>query len=171
KGLTGGTLPMAATLTTEDIYQAFYADYELNRTFYHGHTFTGNPLAAAAALGSLQVFAEEAPFALLADTVPHLQHTAQRFLELPWVGDLRTLGTIAALELVKDKKTREPFSFAARIGWRIYLEGLEHGLILRPLGNVVYLWLPICTTRQQIDIICERMWQVLSKRDLFESAG
>ncbi len=162
KGLTAGYLPLAATLASEEVYQAFYADYLENKTFYHGHTFTGNPLGAAAALGSLKVFAEEKPFTLLQNTIPHLHQSMNRFLELPWVGDLRQLGMISALELVKNKKTKEPFSFTDRVGWKIYLQGLEKGLILRPLGNVVYLWLPISATIAEIDEIIERTWSVLS---------
>lgn len=165
KALTAGMLPMAATLTTEAIYQAFYGDYRENRTFYHGHTFTGNPLAAAAALGSLQVFADENPLARLGRTIPHLHAKMARFAELPWVGDVRCLGMIAALELVKNKKTKEEFSFAERVGWKIYLKGLEQGLILRPLGNIVYLWLPISATMEEIDEITERTWRVLAEAD------
>lgn len=162
KGLTAGYLPMAATLTTEAIYQAFYADYQEGKTFFHGHTFTGNPLAAAAALGSWQVFDEEEPFALLAETIPRLHLRMERFRALPWVGDVRLLGMIAALELVQDTATKEPFPATERVGWRIYKKGLEQGLILRPLGNIIYLWLPISTTIAEIDEITERTYDVLS---------
>jgi len=162
KGLTGGVLPMAATLTTDEIHGAFYGDYRENRTFFHGHTFTGNPLAAAAALGSLRVFNEERTLARIQDTVPFLHQRMQRFRELPWVGDLRCLGMIAALELVRDQESHEPFDPALRVGWHIYLKGLEQGLLLRPLGNVIYLWLPLSATRAEIEEITDRMWQVVS---------
>lgn len=165
KGLTAGFMPMAATLASEEIYQAFYADYSENRTFFHGHTFTGNPLAAAAALGSLQVFAEEKPFARLEKTIPHLHQRMADFagsFDLPWVGDLRQLGMISAIELVRDRKSKEKFPAEKRVGWQIYLKGLEQGLILRPLGDVIYLWLPISATIEEIDEITERTWQVLS---------
>ncbi|HEX9715166.1 MAG TPA: adenosylmethionine--8-amino-7-oxononanoate transaminase, partial [Desulfurivibrionaceae bacterium] len=89
KGLTGGMLPMAATLTSEEVFQAFYADYGAGKTFFHGHTFSGNPLAAAAALGSLQVFAEEQTMAGLPAKISRLQARMRRFADLPWVGDLR----------------------------------------------------------------------------------
>jgi len=162
KGLTGGYLPLAATLTTDEIYHAFYGPYAAGKTFFHGHTFTGNPLGCAAALGSLKVFAQEKPFNNLAVTIPHLGKRMARFLELPWVGDLRQLGMIAALELVKNKESREPFETADRVGWQIYLAGLKEGLILRPLGNIVYLWLPISATVAEIDEITERMYRVLA---------
>lgn len=170
KALTAGLLPMAATLTTDEIYQAFYADYRENKTFYHGHTFTGNPLAAAAALGSLQVFTEEKSLQRLLTTVPYLEQMMMPFRELPWVGDVRCLGMIAAIDLVKNKKTKEEFSFAERVGWQIYLKGLEEGLILRPLGNIVYLWLPISTTTEEIDEITKRVWRVLSDAANFPGA-
>ncbi|MEA3548121.1 MAG: adenosylmethionine--8-amino-7-oxononanoate transaminase [Thermodesulfobacteriota bacterium] len=162
KGLTGGMLPMAATMTTDEIYNAFYDDYVENKTFYHGHTFTGNPLAAAAGLGSLQVFADDRPFDRMKQTIPHLHQCMERFRDLPWVGDVRKLGMICALELVKNRETKEAFSFGDRVGWKIYLEGLKKGLILRPLGNIVYLWLPLSTTMEQIDEITELTYQVLS---------
>jgi adenosylmethionine-8-amino-7-oxononanoate transaminase len=162
KGLTGGMLPMAATLTSEEIFQAFYDDYGAGKTFFHGHTFSGNPLAAAAALGSLQVFAEEQTMAGLPAKIGHLQARMQRFAALPWVGDLRQIGMISAMELVKDKQTKAPYESHERVGWPIYLAGLEQGLLLRPIGNVIYLWLPLSVTLAEIDEITERTWQVLS---------
>ena len=78
------------------------------------------------------------------------------------MGDLRQLGMISALELVKDKRTKEPFTFGERVGWQIYLKGLEEGLLLRPIGNVMYLWLPISATIEEIDLIVDKMWGVLA---------
>ncbi|MDF1614251.1 adenosylmethionine--8-amino-7-oxononanoate transaminase [Desulfurivibrio dismutans] len=162
KGLTGGMLPMAVTMTSDEIYRAFYGEYHENRTFFHGHTFSGNPLAAAAALGSLAVFEEEQTIAGLSPKMAHLDRCLARFKELPWVGDLRRLGMIAALELVADRAGKQPFPAVQRVGWPIYLAGLEQGLLLRPLGNIVYLWLPLSTTEEEITTITEKMWQVLS---------
>lgn len=162
KGLTAGMLPLAATLTSDEVYDAFYGPWAEEKTFFHGHTFTGNPLAAASALGSLQVFEDENPFALMDQTIPHLHKAMDRFAGLPWVGDVRKLGMICALELVKDKKTRAEYSFAERVGWKIYLAGLEEGLILRPMGNCIYFWLPVSTTVAEIDEITERAFRVLS---------
>jgi adenosylmethionine-8-amino-7-oxononanoate aminotransferase len=155
-------LPMAATLTSEEVFQAFYDDYGAGKTFYHGHTFSGNPLAAAAALGSLQVFAEEQTMAGLPAKISHLQARMRRFADLPWVGDLRQIGMISAMELVKDKETKQAYDFQERVGWPIYLAGLEQGLLLRPIGNVIYLWLPLSVTLAEIDEITERAWQVLA---------
>lgn len=165
KGLTAGYLPLAATLATEEVYQAFYADYEKNKTFYHGHTFTGNPLGCASGLGSMQVFDDENTLGKLPQVVDHLHNQMERFRELPWIGDLRQVGMISAMELVKDKQTKEEFPFLDRVGWNIYLKGLEEGLLLRPMGNVIYLWLPLSTTTIEIDEIVERTWRVLSNPD------
>lgn len=162
KGLTGGMLPMAVTMTSDEIYGAFYDDYAAGKTFFHGHTFSGNPLAAAAALGSLAVFEQEQTLAGLPAKISHLHRSLERFRELPWVGDLRCLGMIAALELVRDREAKTGFAPEQRVGWPIYLAGLEEGLILRPLGNVVYLWLPLSVTCEEISEITERMWRGLS---------
>jgi len=86
----------------------------------------------------------------------------RRFGDLPWVGDLRQIGMIVAMELVQDKETKAPYGSHERVGWPIYLAGLEHGLLLRPLGNVIYLWLPLSVTLAEIDEITDRAWQVLS---------
>ncbi len=171
KGLTGGYLPLAATLTSEEVYSAFYGPYSENRTFFHGHTFSGNPLGCAAALGSLQVFGEEQTMAGLPAKIERLRNGLNRFRELPWVGDIRTLGMIGVLELVKDRIGKEPFAAGARVGWQIYLAGLKEGLILRPLGNIVYLWLPLSTTVAEIDEIVERMWRVLSNPENLGGTG
>ncbi|HSH12478.1 MAG TPA: adenosylmethionine--8-amino-7-oxononanoate transaminase [Desulfurivibrionaceae bacterium] len=162
KGLTGGFMPLAATMTTDDVYNAFYGDYQDNRTFFHGHTFTGNPLGCAAALGSLQVFAEEETMAGLPEKIERLRLGLERFRGLPWVGDLRQLGMIGVLELVKDRQSKEPFTLAERVGWPIYLAALKEGLLLRPLGNVIYLWLPLSVTLGEIDEILARVWKVLA---------
>lgn len=163
KGITAGYLPLGITLTTEKVYQAFYADYSKRKTFYHGHTYTANPLACAAALASLEVFEKEKTLTKLQDLLPFYQQKLERFRELPLVGDVRCLGMIGALELVKDKKTKETFSFEERIGLRIYKEGLKRNLILRPLGNITYLFLPLCVTRKEIEYILDTTYDIIKK--------
>ncbi len=156
KGITGGFLPLAATVTTDEIYQAFYADYNEGKTFFHGHTFTANPLAAAAAVGSLRVFQEEKVMERLPARIARLQDGARAFAGLDHVGDIRGIGMVVAFELVQDKDGKRPFDPALRMGFEVYLQGLKRGVILRPLSDVIYLFLPLCTTRQQIDDILER---------------
>ncbi|MBW1670450.1 MAG: adenosylmethionine--8-amino-7-oxononanoate transaminase [Deltaproteobacteria bacterium] len=166
KGLTAGYMPMAATITTDDVYNAFYADYKKGRTFFHGHTFTGNPLASAAALASLEIFEQENVLKGLQDKISVLQSGMKRFEELPRVGNVRGIGMVAALELVMDRKTRTAFPSEKRVGWMIYKEGLKKGLILRPLGDIVYLFLPLSVTVDQIEDILDRSFEVISGLNL-----
>jgi len=163
KGITGGVLPLAVTVTSDEVFQAFYADYSEGKTFFHGHTFTANPICAASALGSLDVFEKEDIMARLSKRVSFLQTEKTKLLDIPMVGDARGIGMVAAFELVKDKETREPFDPALRIGWRVYLKGLERGLVLRPLSDVIYLFLPLCTTRQQITRLLEDTAYTIAK--------
>jgi len=156
KGLTGGFMPMGATITTQEIYDVFYDDWEKGKTFFHGHTFTGNPLSASAGLGSLEVFKKEDVLNKLPQRVATLAEGSKQFKTLVNVGDVRNLGMICAFEIVEDKSSKKPFDSSIRIGFKIYLEGLKNGVILRPLGDVIYLFLPLCTTTSQIEDILER---------------
>lgn len=157
KGLTAGFMPMAATLTTEEVFRAFYDDYTKGKTFFHGHTFTGNPLAASAALASLEIFEKDQVLSGLPQKIELLQQGARSFFTLPFIGDVRGIGMITAFELVADKDTKTPFDLNLRMGFRIYQEGLKHGLILRPLGDVIYLFLPLSVTTNEITKILNRV--------------
>ncbi len=156
KGVTSGYLPMGVTLTTDEIFNAFYDDYDKHRTFYHGHTFTANPLSCAAAIASLDLFKEEGTL----EKVPAVNKKLRSFLvemsSLPVVGDTRSIGVVGAMELVKDKKTKEPFTMAERIGLTVYKKGLEESLLLRPLGNIIYFFLPLCMREDELDDIFKR---------------
>lgn len=163
KGITAGCLPLGATLSTKKIYQAFYADYEKKKTFYHGHTFTGNPISCAAALASLKIFKEEDTLNKVKKLIPVFYAGIQRFRALPFVGDVRFLGMAGAIELVKDKRTKQPFKFKDRIGLKVYQEGLKERLILRPLGNIIYLYLPLCIKETEMTTVLEKTFNVLSK--------
>lgn len=163
KGLTSGVLPLAATLTTEEIYRAFYDDYEKKKTFYHGHTFTANPIACSAALESLEIFEKEGTLDRVEKLIPAFYRYLDGFREFSFAGDIRHLGLIGAIELVKDKKTKQPFLFEERIGQKIYERGLKQGLLLRPLGNIVYLFLPLCISGHDLEVILNKT------RKVFES--
>lgn len=163
KGLTAGFMPMAATLTTEEVFHAFYDDYSKGKTFFHGHTFTGNPLAAAAALASLEIFEKDSVLEGLPQKIELLQKQAQGLASLPFIGDVRGMGMIAAFELVQDKATKTPFDSDLRIGFHIYQEGLKHGLILRPLGDIVYLFLPLSVTTDEITDILSLVRHIFEK--------
>ena len=162
KGLTNGTMALAATLTTEKIYKAFYADFKKRKTFYHGHTFTANPIACSVALASLKIFEKEETLKNVAAISSLLKKSLARFKDLPHVGDIRCLGTVAAIELVRDKKMKRSFKFKDRVGYKIYNEGLKYNLILRPIGDVIYLYLPLCTTENQLNDILFRMFTTMT---------
>jgi adenosylmethionine-8-amino-7-oxononanoate aminotransferase len=161
KGLTAGYLPLAATLTTEKIYKAFYADYGENKTFYHGHTYTANPLGCSAALASLEVFKKERTLDRIKEIIPLFRTDMEKFRYLPLVGNVRYIGLIGAVELVKDKLTKEGFSFREGIGLEVYKRALERNLILRPLGNIIYLFLPLCIKRNELQDIMNRTYTVI----------
>ena len=151
KGITSGYLPLGATLTTEKVYRAFYGDYKKGKTFFHGHTFTANPVSCSAALASLRVFREEGTLGRVVALGARFHRSLERFNVLDLAGDVRYIGMVGAIELVKDKKTKKPFGIKERMGLRIYEEGLARGLILRPLGNIVYLFLPFCIKEKELD--------------------
>lgn len=151
KGITGGYLPVAATLTTDRVYDAFYADYHEGKTFYHGHSYTGNPLGCAVALANLDLFEQR-------DLVAHVQrmaaHVAGRLAEtaeLPHVGDVRQAGLMVGIEVVRDKATKEPFDPVRRVGWRICRRARDLGLLTRPLGDVVVFMPPLASRREELD--------------------
>lgn len=151
KGLTGGTMALSAVLTTEAVYAAFYAEYNAGKAFLHSHSYTGNPLACRVALETLAIFREEP---VLERNRALASHLAQRLAPLrdhPHVADVRQTGMIAAVELVADKRTRTPWPSAERRGMQVYLHGLEHGALLRPLGNVVYFMPPYVVDTGEID--------------------
>lgn len=161
KGLTGGTMPLAATITTAEVYNSFLGDPDGGKTFYHGHTYTANPVGCAAALASLDLLEEEEVVDRVARLAPRLAEGARALAELPLVGDVRGIGMVAALELVRDKETKEALPGTAPVFHEIRREGLRRGLFLRPLGNVVYLFLPEAVTREDLDDILDRFSGVL----------
>ena len=155
KALTGGYLPMAAVLTTDDVYQAFYADYATLRAFLHSHTYTGNPLACAAALATLDIFAEDnviernkALSARMACATAHLK-------EHPHVAEVRQTGMAVAIEMVEDKASKTAYPWQQRRGLAVYQHALGRGALLRPLGSVVYFLPPYVITPEQIDFLAE----------------
>ena len=146
KGLTGGYLPMAATLTTEEVYSAFFATAAEGKTFYHGHTYCGNPLGAAVALASLDVFEGERTLANLPPKVALLRDRLRGFAGLPHVGDCRQCGLIAGIELVADKATKAPFPWEDQVGARACRRARDFGLLIRPLGDVLVVMPPLAIT-------------------------
>ncbi len=154
KGLTGGYLPLAATLATDEIYNAFLGRYEESKTFFHGHTYGGNPLGAAAALATLEIFDQESTLALLQPKIARLSEHLARIADHPHVGDIRQRGLIAGIELVRDRTTREPFPWEEKRGTRVCQHALTSGVWLRPLGNVIVIMPPLSVTFPELDRIC-----------------
>jgi adenosylmethionine-8-amino-7-oxononanoate aminotransferase len=146
KGLTGGYLPLAATLTTERIYRAFLGRYDEFKAFFHGHSYTGNPLGCAVALANLEVFRKERTLARLQPKIKTLGRLLAPFRAHQHVGDIRQLGLIVGIELVRNRGTKAPYPLAERVGMRVADEAKKLGLLLRPLGNVIVLMPPLSTT-------------------------
>ena len=154
KGLTGGYLPLAATLASEEIWQAFLGSYAESRTFFHGHTYGGNPLGAAVALATLDVFDQEQTLATLPPKVARLAGHLERISRRPHVGDVRQRGLIGAVELVRDRAAKEPYPWAERRGIRVCDHARTQGVLLRPLGNVLVIMPPLAITLDELDRIC-----------------
>ncbi|HET6433254.1 adenosylmethionine--8-amino-7-oxononanoate transaminase [Dyella sp.] len=151
KGLTAGFMALSAVLTTEQVYEAFYAEYSAGKAFLHSHSYTGNPLACRVALETLAIFREEPVLERNRQLAAQLGRRLAPLRDHPHVADVRQTGMIAAVELVADKASRRPFPAEQRRGLRVYLHGLEHGALLRPLGNIVYFMPPYVTTPQELD--------------------
>ncbi len=149
KGLTGGYLPMAATLTTQKIFDAFLGRYEEFKTFFHGHSYTGNQLGAAASLASLEILQSEPSIRARQKLEAVLRNELQSLWPLPNVGDIRQVGLVAGIELVKNWRTREPFDLRERAGIRVCEAMARRGVLTRPIGNVIVLMPPYCTTPAQ----------------------
>ena len=150
KGLTGGYLPMAATLTTQKIFDAFLGEYEEFKTFFHGHSYSGNQLGAAAALASLEILQTEKSVRQRMHLQKNLHEELQTLWSLPNVGDIRQAGLVAGIELVKNWRTREPFALRERAGIRVCEAMAKRGVLTRPIGNVMVLMPPYCTTPAQL---------------------
>ena len=155
KGLTSGYLPLSAVLTTEPVYAAFYDEYVKLNAFLHSHSFTGNPLACAAALASLDIFRTDNVLERNRALSAHLGRRARELESHPHVAEVRQRGMIVAVELVREKATRQPYPWQERRGLRIYRHALSRGVLLRPIGNVVYFMPPYVITPEQIDLVVE----------------
>jgi lysine--8-amino-7-oxononanoate aminotransferase len=149
KGLTGGYLPMAATLATQPIFEAFLGRYDEFTTFFHGHSYTANQLGAAASLASLRLLESAASVRARSQLQQTLGEALQTLWALPHVGDIRQVGLMAGVELVKNWKTRAPFALRERVGIRVCEAMARRGVLTRPVGNVIVLMPPYCATPAQ----------------------
>jgi adenosylmethionine-8-amino-7-oxononanoate aminotransferase len=152
KGLTGGYLPMAATAVKEFLFDEFRGDFLSGTVLYHGHSYTGNPLASAAAVATLEILIREKIPQSMHGLIDHFQAAlVKTFQDVPCIGDIRFCGMVGALELVKNRDTKEPYRYEERIPFHICRKALEYGLLIRPLGNVIYFIPPYIITREEID--------------------
>ncbi len=163
KGVTGGYLPLAATLATDEVYRAFLGKYHEFKTLFHGHTFSGNPLAAAVALAGLDIFENDRVLENLAPKMALLEKHLGDMAARPHVGDVRRRGFMVGIELVADKETREPFPAARRTGHRVILEARRLGAILRPLGDVLILMPPLSISPEELETLCNIAQEAMAR--------
>lgn len=159
KGLTGGYLPMAATLTSQKIYNGFLGRYAEMKTFFHGHSYTGNQLGAAAALANLEILKREKILSRIRDLTTTFRKSLNDLWKIDHVGDIRQVGLVAGVEVVRNWKTRESYGWEEKMGIRICEEARRMGVITRPIGNIIVLMPPYCITKPEI----EKMIQVIAK--------
>ena len=155
KGLTGGYLPLSVCMTTNDVYEAFYAEYAAHKAFLHSHSYTGNPLACSAALATLDIFRDDDVIDCNRRLAAHMSRAASPIADHPHVSEVRQTGMILAIEMVKEKTTRAPFPWQERRGLAVYRYALEHGALLRPLGDVIYLMPPYVIRPEEIDFLAK----------------
>jgi adenosylmethionine-8-amino-7-oxononanoate aminotransferase len=153
KGLTAGYLPLSAVVTTENIYAAFYDEYVKLNAFLHSHSFTGNPLACAAAVETLKIFADDAVLVRNRSLAEHMGRLARELEDHPHVAEVRQRGMILAIELVRDKAARLPYPWQERRGLRVYRHALERGVLLRPIGSVIYFMPPYVISPDEIELM------------------
>jgi adenosylmethionine-8-amino-7-oxononanoate aminotransferase len=163
KGLTGGYMPLAATLTTEEMYEAFLGRYDEWKTFFHGHSYTGNPLGCAVALANLRIFRQAGTLSKLRPKIILLSRLLKPLAQQRHVGDVRQRGFMVGIELVKDQASREPYPLDARVGHQVALESRRRGLLLRPLGNVLVLVPPLTTTSSELTRMVSILQRAIEK--------
>jgi adenosylmethionine-8-amino-7-oxononanoate aminotransferase len=163
KGMTGGYLPMAATLTTTAVFDSFLGSYSDFKTFFHGHSFTGNQLGASAALASLEILTSKASIRSCKRLERVLREELNQLWRYPQVGDIRQIGLIAGIELVRDWRTREPFDLRERMGIRVCESMAKHGVLTRPIGNVIVLMPPYCTSSDQLRTMVHALGQAIRR--------
>ncbi|MBI4378791.1 MAG: adenosylmethionine--8-amino-7-oxononanoate transaminase [Nitrospinae bacterium] len=161
KSITGGYMPLAATITTEEIYEGFLGKYTEFRTFFHGHTYTGNPLCCSSAIANLDLFERESIIDSLQEKILFLKDNLIKFLDLDYVGNIRQCGLITGIEIVMDRDTKKPYPLEDRMGIMIAREARERGLIIRPIGNVVILVPPLSSTKDEIHRMVEIIYEAV----------
>jgi adenosylmethionine-8-amino-7-oxononanoate aminotransferase len=156
KGITGGYLPLAATLATEQIFSEFLGEYKEYKTFFHGHTYTGNPLGCAAAIANLELFERVDIIGKMQSGIDYLRERLQKdFLSLPHVSDARHWGYMIGIEMVQDKPTRQTYAPELRIGHKVILEARKRSVLIRPLGDIIILMPPLTITTEELSALLD----------------
>lgn len=166
KGLTGGYLPVAITVASEEIYKAFLGDYEEQKTFFHGHSYTGNPLGCAVAIANLELIEKRNLIQEVEIMSEYLASQLTAFSQLAHVGDIRQKGFMIGIELVRDKDTAEPFDWKDRVGVKVCRRARKLGMLLRPLGNVIVFMPPLAAAKEELEEMTAILYQ--SIRDVTE---
>jgi adenosylmethionine-8-amino-7-oxononanoate aminotransferase len=143
KGITNGYLPLAVTLATDEVFETFLGEFKDLKTFFHGHSYTGNPLACAAAIASLDIFRTDETINKMTEKSAIIEYKLAEKSSLPHVGNVRHKGLVAAIELVANKTTKEPYPWEDRMGWKVAYKAREQGVMIRPLGNVIVIMPPL----------------------------
>jgi adenosylmethionine-8-amino-7-oxononanoate aminotransferase len=164
KGITGGYMPLAATMTTDRIFGGFLGRSEESRTFFHGHTYTGNPLACAVAVANIDLFEKEQIVKRMESGIETLKDGLRKFSALAHVGEARQRGFMVGIELVKNKDTKKPFAPKEKVGQKVIMEARRRGVAIRPLGDVIVLMPPIAMgavmLRELLDVTFESIKEV-----------
>ena len=156
KGLTAGYMPLSLVLMSDKIYNAFYDEYNTMKAFLHSHSYSGNALGCSIAVETLKIFEEENVLDKNKDKSDYLRKKVESVLnDIPYVGEYRQIGMIGAIELVKNKDTKELFESEKRVGYNIYQNALEKGVLLRALGNIIYFMPPYVISKEEIDFMVE----------------
>ena len=163
KGITGGYLPLAATLTSEEIFSAFLGEYKEFKTFFHGHTYTGNPLGCAVAIANLEIFDHEKTLESLPPRIAYLAARLEEFRCLPHVSDVRQWGYMVGIELVQDKDSRSSYAPENRIGYKVVLEARKRNVMIRPLGDVIVLMPPLSIADNELTSLVDVVYESIVK--------
>lgn len=163
KSITGGYLPLSATLASDKVYEAFFGDYAEQKTFFHGHTYTANPLGCAVSLKNLELMRKNNILGNVAERAKQADCVFNEFKKLSHVGDIRQKGLMIGIELVKDKQTKKPYLWADRIGGKVVKEARNHEIIIRPLGNVIVLMPPLCISEQELEYLLRGTYESIKK--------
>jgi adenosylmethionine-8-amino-7-oxononanoate aminotransferase len=163
KGVTGGYLPLAATLTTEEVFGGFLGRFDEFKAFFHGHTYTGNPLACAVAIENIRLFAKEQTLRKLKGKIALLKNELQRLYDLPHVGEVRQQGFMAGIELVKNTKTKRPYPPEEKIGQKVIWEARKRGVVIRPLGDVIVLMPPLAISEKMLKQLADVVYSSIER--------